>query len=406
MIMSPLRIRRRAVPLAVTIAAAATAAASALALGSSATTVKGLSLTAAATQSSTLPAADYRLKVSRYNAVIRKLDAVMKPRSFSSVLGSANRTGRACAPHATSRLAAFCWQSGDNTTKDWTPQGITTSADAYANGLYSSTKVILTSWYYSGAGTSKGVRVSFINYAKPSAPVYRHVLLVQPYMNSAGKPDFKPVNIHAGGLAWYGYYLYVPDTSHGFRVFDMRHLWKVSTGTGIGRQSNGSYQAFNYAYVLPQALSVTASTTGGQAALRFSAASVDRTSTPDSMIVPEYSSAGTGTRVVRFPLDYSTRLLKASSDGYVHASQAYRVNIPSMQGATAINGKFYVSASAGSSHYGSLWTFKGSATPVKHSSVFPVGNEDLSYWAGKNQLWTLSEYAGRRYVVAIKASAF
>jgi hypothetical protein len=41
---------------------------------------------------------------------------------------------------------------------------------------------------------------------------------------------------------------------------------------------------------LPQALRLTASTTGGYAALRFSATSLDRSSTPDSVVVPEYDN--------------------------------------------------------------------------------------------------------------------
>jgi hypothetical protein len=77
-----------------------------------------------------------------------------------------------------------------------------------------------------------------------------------------------------------------------------------------------------------------------------------------------------------------------------------------MQGATAIYGTFYVSASAGSGTRGSLWTFTSSSGPTKHATVFPIGNEDLSYRGPQDQLWTLSEYPGSRYVVAVTPSAF
>ena len=71
-----------------------------------------------------------------------------------------------------------------------------------------------------------------------------------------------------------------------------------------------------------------------------------------------------------------------------------------------VNGTFYVSASAGSSSYGSLWTFTRSSGPTQHASAFPIGNEDLSYWAANDQLWTLTEYAGNRSVVAVTPADF
>lgn len=356
----------------------------------------------------TLTASDFRLKESAYNSVISQLDGLLTTTSVSAVLDGANRAGSSCNPGATNQAAAFCWNSGDNDTTDWYPQGISTTADAYDNGQYEGHTAVFTSWYYAGAGTNKGVRVSFVDYSTPSAPKYRHVLLVEPYTNSSGQPDFRPITVHAGGIFTYGYYLYVADTSGGFRAFDLRHIWSVTTGdsTKIGRQSDGSYQAFDYAYVLPQALTFADSTAGGVTQLRFSAASLDRTSTPDSVIVPEYNVDGTATRVVRFPIDYTDRKFAESSDGYTHGTEAYQVNIASMQGATAINGKFYVSASAGSSTRGSLYTFTSTTGPTKHATVFPIGNEDLSYRGPQNQLWTLTEYPGSRYVVAVTPSAF
>jgi hypothetical protein len=365
--------------------------------------VPGVASAAAPTK---LTASDFRLKENGYNAVIGKLDGLLKVTSVPAVLDSANRSASACDPGATNQLAAFCWQSGDNTTEDWYPQGITSTADAYDNGQYEGRTAMIASWYYHGSGTDKGSRVSFVDYSNPSAPKYRHVLLVEPYTNASGQPDFRAVTVHAGGIFTYGYYLYVADTWGGFRAFDLRHIWQVKTGdeSKIGRQSDGSYQAFNYAYALPQAQNFTASTTNGTAALRYSAASLDRTSTPDSVVVPEYNADGTGTRVVRFPIDYTDRKFEESADGYTHATEAYQVGIKSMQGATAVNGTFQVSASAGSSTRGSLWTFTATSGPTPHASYFPAGNEDLSYRGPQRQLWTLTEHPGKRSVVAVKPS--
>lgn len=357
-----------------------------------------------------LTAGDFRLAEGAYNSVIAKLDDALPNASLPAVLDSANRTGTTsgCDPSATGQVAAFCWQSGDDGTADWYPQGISTTADAYGSGTYDGRTALFVSWYYNGSGTNKGVRVSFVDYATPSAPKYRHVLLVEPYTNSAGQPDFRPVTVHAGGIFTYGHYLYSADTWGGFRAFDLRHVWKVSTGdeSKIGRQSDGSYHAFNYAYVLPQAQKFTASTTNGVARLRYSAASLDRTSTPDSVIVPEYNADGTGSRVVRFPIDHTDRKFKESADGYTHATEAYRTDIASMQGATAINGQFLVSASAGSGSRGSVYTFTASSGPAKHSGAQPIGPEDLSYRGPQQQLWGLTEYPGKRYVYAMRPSAF
>jgi hypothetical protein len=353
-----------------------------------------------------LAAENFRLQVSDYNPVIADLDALLSKASVATVVDSANREGASCTPHSNA-VAAFCWQRGDESTTEWYPQGITTSADASPDGKYQGKTVVLTSWYYSGSG-DKGARVSFVDYANPSAPPYRHVLLVEPYKDAAGNPNFRAVPVHAGGIFWYGHYLYVADTWGGFRVFDTRHIWKVSTGDKrkIGRQSDGSYHAHDYAYALPQALTFAASTIGGYPDLRYSAVSLDRTSSPQSVIVPEYNANGTGTRVVRYPIDESTLLLKPSDDGYVHSTEAYRVDIPSMQGATAIARKFYVSSSRGKNTQGSVYTFTKTSGPKEHPRALPRGPEDLSYWPSKDQLWTLAEHPGNRSVLAIKASLF
>ena len=63
--------------------------------------------------------------------MITDLDAALPRASVAAVVDSANRTGASCSPHPKA-VAAFCWESGDNATTDWYPQGITTSADASA----------------------------------------------------------------------------------------------------------------------------------------------------------------------------------------------------------------------------------------------------------------------------------
>jgi hypothetical protein len=109
---------------------------------------------------------------------------------------------------------------------------------------------------------------------------------------------------------------------------------------------------------------------------------------------------------VRYPLETSTPMLRRSGDGYVHGIEAYRVDLRSMQGATAIGGRFLVTSSRGTRRRGSIYTFTRTKGPTLHSGTLPPGPEDLSFWRARNQLWTLAEHPGQRSVLAVKASAF
>ena len=118
---------------------------------------------------------------------------------------------------------AFRWNADDNDGTTWVPQGLTGTADASPDGEVAGRKLVLVSWYHD----TKGVRISVVDIADPAKPVYRHVLLVEPV---AGDPvDFKPILVHAGGLAWVGDLLYVVHTGKGFRVFDTTALLQVAT---------------------------------------------------------------------------------------------------------------------------------------------------------------------------------
>jgi hypothetical protein len=85
------------------------------------------------------------------------------------------------------------------------------------------------SWYDDAVAPRKGVRVTFLD---PNTKRYRHVLLVYPYIRKNGWPSYEIVGrpqggIHAGGILWYGNYLYVVDTRRGIRVFDMRYIFDL-----------------------------------------------------------------------------------------------------------------------------------------------------------------------------------
>ncbi|CAM3773683.1 hypothetical protein [Isoptericola cucumis] len=364
---------------------------------------------------------NFRWSLSRTPAsLVSDLDSALPNVSMQTVVDDGNRAGTACAPSVEHRVASFCWNAGDRDTSAWYPQGVTTSNDALGAGTYEGRRVLMASWYdHADDGVAKGSRVSVVDLtSSTTAPKYRHVLLAEP-VSSGGQASFKPVNVHAGGLAWYGNLLYVVDTTGGLRVFDLDHLWKVSTGssTKVGRQPDGSYHAFDYKYVLPQVAKYSDSTAGGYPELQHSSVSLDRTSSPDSLVVSEYRSkkdiaAGHITRTVRVGIDYTDRLLVESSDGLARATEAYRTDLESVQGSTAIDGEFFFSQSDGDdfadpNSRGDLHTWKpGAAETTRHGNAFPAGPEDLSYDPTRDALWSLSEYPGRRYVYAMDASSF
>ncbi|MEW2130136.1 hypothetical protein [Streptomyces sp. NPDC005435] len=319
----------------------------------------------------------------------------------------------------------FAWDSADQAVTYWTPQGVTTSADAYGNGLYpdgGSNKVVLVSWYFDGdpSLTDKGARLTFIDYSNAAAPTYRHVLLVEPVLTSTGEYSFNPLRKHAGGIMWYGNLLYFVDTFKGMRVFDLNTLFQVpTTETEVcGLHTDGSYYGYGYKYVLPQSHAYDNAGTY----LRYTTIGLDRASTPDSLVVGEYSYAGTvdytdgdfngtgvGTttpKIVRWDLDYTDRQLRSLT-----STEAVTVNQEKIQGVVTRGGKHYLSVSAGKTTGGTLRAFNSGDNTTTAVCDLAIGCEDLSYhssgasgWAfSKSVIWNTTEYDGKRYVYAVHA---
>lgn len=357
-----------------------------------------------------LPSSNFKLIRSADNSAYNTLVNALPKASVSAVLDSSNRTATpmtasAGAAQAKNFAAGFDWQSGDNTVTEWIPQGITTSADAYDAGTYEGRDAVLVSWYDSGTAPAKGVRISFVDRTTPTKPVYRHVLLVEP-ITSGSNASYKAISIHAGGIMWYGNLLYVVDTYNGLRVFDLNNILEVSTATDttIGRGADGTYTAYGYRYVLPQKFSYQQSVPSGVKAMRFSFVSLDRTTAPDSILIGEFDEVGDGSRLYRFNIDYTTRELVATN-GTATAAWAYEVNIRAMQGAASVNGKYYISRSNPGAK-GDLVTWVQGQSVKINSAALPYGTEDFSYVKARDELWTLSEHAGSRHVLAVTASKF
>jgi hypothetical protein len=371
--------------------------------------------------------ADFELRPSaslqgRVDALAGKL----RTSGVDSVLGEANRTATAngaCRAQAFPGIPAgsrwFCFDAQDTGNVDrpdaveWIPQGTSSSADAGGGR-----DALLVSWYDARTEPTKGVRVSFLDTATGK---YRHVLLVYPYSDAGGKPNYEIVGrpqggIHAGGIAWYGNRLYVADTTRGVRVFDLRFVFDLAASPNgdtsqpaqIGRHGS-RYMGFGYRYVLPQVGAwVNAAgpdndgdfTCAADGAPKFSFAAVDRSAGPHRLVTGEYCDSGALGRVARWPIAASGDL-QPGADGNVHATEALRLPQQNIQGAVSIGDAWYLSRSRGSATAGQLLlaTAAGGSLNVTATRTAGIGPEDLSYVP--DRVWTVTEHAGRRMLYGV-----
>lgn len=297
--------------------------------------------------------------------------------------------------------AGFCWDAEDGATPTWWPQGITTSADAAARGSpagLGDRSVLLSAWYARpGRRPDTATRVSVVDLdAGAPGPRYAHVLLVEPYRRPWSvrpRPRRRLVRVHAGGLAWCGNRLLVADTRRGVRVFDLADL--VRLGPGAPESAHG------VDHVLPQRAAWRAGSTGGTRPLRWSFLALDRTEPGRlSLVAGEYDRPGPGTRLARWALDPGTCLpLRTAPE------EVLRTDIPSMQGAVRVEGRYVISASRGSRRRGDLWTGPAGGPYERNAAALPVGPEDLSYDPTTGRLWTQTEHPGSRYVLRLPTPA-
>jgi len=375
-------------------------------------------------------------------AIVSRLDALLPKLGVQNILDQASRDdapkGSDCTSDAldTNTLPVrdkFCFNDGDVKTQEWVPQGITTVADAQEDQYWGDKQAILVSWYDKQTDPVKGVRVSFLD---TSTGDYQHVLLVYPYTNSSGNPSYEQVttpqsgdhgSVHAGGIVWYGNYLYLVDTNRGVRMFDMRYIFDIKSADNgdvedagkVGRH-DGTYYSYGYRYVMPQTYGW--SNPDGLAEFppeykcyaagpqKFSYLSLDRTTNPDSIVTGEYcadqNDENLNGRVARWPLNGDTGL-PALADGLWKASHAYRLPKPRVQGVVPVDNRWYIHSTGGGTtgpgHLQAAVPTGGNpgvlATDGEDHDV-AVGVEDLSYWPGRGHLWTVTEHDTQRIMYA------
>lgn len=308
--------------------------------------------------------------------------AARHPRvGIAGLLRGRGRRARSVRVPAPAAIEGFRWAPLDGWSQRWWPQGIEL--------LDERDDVLVVSWFaQQRRGSTQGARITVVDRRDRRRPRYHHVLLVEPWRDGA-VVRMRPVDIHAGGLAVVGDRLYAAATYGGLRRFELGDILRV-TRRG----------PFGYRHVLPQSgherLHGGDSTTDSDSRMRFSFVSHERDSSGigDHLVVGEFGPDHHGRRLGRVPVGTST------SDP-VHLIDVHEPGIARMQGATVVDGTWFVSASHGV-RPGDLWVGSG-GTWVRHPAVLPPGPEDLTASHDGRRLWSLSEYPRRRWVFAMDA---
>ncbi|GAB2866185.1 hypothetical protein GCM10022221_78270 [Actinocorallia aurea] len=284
----------------------------------------------------------------------------------------------------------FTFEDRDDDSRDWYPQGLTSASDAGRDE-----PAFIASWYWKPEvqADERGVRLTFLD---PRTAKYRHVLCV------IAKTDgsYAPVDIHAGGIAWYGDLLYIADTTRGLRVFDLRGILDIRSAqddvgdhTEFGRKG-GKYHAYGYRYLLPQTDCWKLTATGP----RFSFASVDRSAAPDRLISGEYTDIeGSVGRLAAWSLEKDGSL--TDDGGLAVPVEAFKAPDFKIQGAVSHEGRWYLSQAGTGAVRGRLIEAEPGDAPEVRDYAF--GPEDLTVWRDKRQLWSITEFPRRRALYGV-----
>ncbi|MFF3018261.1 FG-GAP repeat domain-containing protein [Streptomyces sp. NPDC057939] len=334
-------------------------------------------------------------------------------------------TGRGlCHPSNITGAQGFCWNTADDATGAWTPQGLTGSGESSQSAaLVGGRKVLITGWY----GASGSERITLADVTDPADVTYRHVQLAA--LNGAGDNYVPILGGHANAVVWAGSKLYVASIGSGFDVFDLNDIWKmdVTTGTAFGLGTDGKARGAGHAYVLPRqgsyAYTGQGTGCGSYAGVPqrpcITAGSLDLTGAQPALITAEGDPAAVqntfgkaSAPVVRWPIDPATGVLKADGSGRVKASEAFASPIGGTQGVSMNNGRLVLAGAcpefvpaANQPDQNNIRQYAGClydarpGNPVRLVTHTAVNPENLSYWPGTDQLWIVSEAPGDRSVV-------
>jgi hypothetical protein len=336
---------------------------------------------------------------------LQALTARLPRVGLDGVLADLDREGEPCDVPGAAAGRGFTWAPVDRDDPSWTPQGL-----AVARGG----EVLLVAWYARRrlGVVTQGSRVTVVDRRDPERVRYRHILLVTP-RRLPGGPTLGRVGVHAGGIAVVGDLLYVADTLGGVRVFRLGDVvavprrrvdgvlpWPGAGTRTLGRRLTGGYTALGHDHVLPELMRVRLGLRAGLRRLRWSFLSVGELDGLPCLVAGEYGRKGTAPRLAVYALDTASGLPVTGPDGRcvpvaVHEHQPHR-----MQGAAVHGSTWYVTASSGEGNPGDLYV-GAPGRWHRHRGVLPTGPEDVDWARPGEELWSLTEWPGRRWVFPV-----
>ncbi len=328
---------------------------------------------------------------------------------LAGVLGDLNRRGEVVDPGRSAASWAFSWDREDSRSRRWWPQGITSSADASNTEEYAGRRLLVTTAYSKiVTKLGKGSRISVVDVTDPQRVRYRHVLLVRPEIDERGDVTVHPVKAHAGGIVWHGPWLHVAGTAKGiytFHVDDVVEAGATDSSELLGPLPPGELAGFGHRYLLPVRHVHAAHSIEGFEPIRYSFLSLARGPGAPLLLAGEYGRGRMTTRLLAYGLDPGTLLPRGNDAGQSRPAFLSAGGVGRMQGAVEVDGRLYVTTSAGTRGRGSVWVGEPGAL-TEHTGVLPPGPEDICYWPSADRLWTVTEYPKRRLVLALDRSRF
>ncbi|MFF3848892.1 hypothetical protein [Streptomyces sp. NPDC002328] len=348
-------------------------------------------------------------------ASLDRLAAEMGPPvGVGTVLGGADRVlrdsvdctaaEREALPVSPTAARAYCWNTDD--TQGWRPGAVTTSGDADDDGLWGAHRVVLSGWSRaSGPTPDRGLaRIALVDAGNLNRLTYSWALLAVPV---DGGRDYRGLVSQVSGMVWYQNKLLV-TTDDGDRaalyVYDMNRIHRATVaGEAIGRVPGG-WSAHGARYVLPAVAVYRAA--GGADAPHPAAVSLDRSTTPDTLVAGEWTLDGSdqGARLWRYALDRDpgrAGLLAPDASGQVRATQAYRTKLSGVRGVLAYHGAWYLTRDADDGEGdgdgpGTMWRqdTEGARAArcgaAESRACWSPGTESLSYAEASGEVWAQS----------------
>ncbi|MEV0634336.1 hypothetical protein AB0I77_05020 [Streptomyces sp. NPDC050619] len=330
-----------------------------------------------------------------------------RPVGVGAVLDSAEHTLRDAAsctgaerealPVEPAATRAYCWDAAG--TRSWRPGAVTTSGDADDDGVWGQNRAILSGWSQEGPTAGRGLaRVAFVDANDLNHLTYTSALLTVPV---DGGRNYRALDSDVSGMVWYQDKLLV-TSAKGLYVYDVNRVQRATVDSAAIGRVRGGWSAHGYRYVLPAVGSYRLS--GADGAPRPEALSLDRSTTPDSLVASGRTTAG-GERPARlWRYSFSTDpdrggLLATDATGQAKAVEAYETKGDGGGGGGVLSydSDWYVSRDAGEDQgHGTLWREDASggraaecgSDETKH--CWSPRTRSLSYWAATGEVWSQS----------------